>query len=301
MDEATEYLEDLDDNANRTRAILERWVADLGPIARLVFNPGKSYDLLQQDLDNARRNALHEMIRIAQTDGDHNPGFKASHRLLIMVPIKEDEEYTKYSLSFASVSIGRKILENAAEEDIKAARSLIGQLQGKQQGNVFEAYAHHILGLGGEFKMYSFPSGSGNTAEPNPVTVELGVNSKWARKNVSNKVVKSTSPDFARGFYYVPEDPTFPVVDSWSVDFMFQMTIANDHGIASGAKLFTKLRDCRKIQNKLVWVVPSTNKEHFRSQKYVTSRGALAKNSVPGGWNGLEQFVIYLDIEIHAD
>ena len=93
--------------------------------------------------------------------------------------------------------------------------------------------------------------------------------------------------------YYIPTDPTFAVVDSWTKNFMFQMTVADTHPIKSGAKQFCMLKK-RGAPNKLVFVVPRGRAQKFKKQNLVDSKGTIYANGVQGGWNDLEQYVLEL-------
>ena len=92
--------------------------------------------------------------------------------------------------------------------------------------------------------------------------------------------------------YYVPTDPNYAVVDSWSGTSMFQMTVSLDHPIKSGAKQYKALRG--KGLTRLIFVVPKKHALVFAQQPLVDAKGKVHEEGPLGGWNSVPQFVLGL-------
>jgi hypothetical protein len=94
--------------------------------------------------------------------------------------------------------------------------------------------------------------------------------------------------------YYSPEDPTFPVVDGWTKDWVFQMTVSTTHSLKTGSRLFTALRS-RGGMKGIVFVVPNRVFKKFNKfQPLVLGDGTIpkSKKGPQGGWNNLPQYVV---------
>jgi len=265
----------------KREAVLRRWSADLGPVARRVFNPTLAYyNLLGalQDLGTEDLQQLADMARGSDQGGPSNK-FKHSHRLLLMIP---SDDFLIYQFVPSSVQIGRKILRKAMENDIKFAQTVMGKMSGAHLGLVFEPYAHFLLSKEGSFKIRNLQT----EAEEDFKTFNSAV------VEVDNQDVLQRRIDlFKPKTYYVPTDPTFAVIDSWTNEAMFQVTVSLTHPIKSSSKQFLALRR-RNGPKRLIFVVPTQLANRFEAQPLVKADG---KGPAPqGGWNDLPQFVLGL-------
>ena len=277
---------DESDPAKVNGAIIRRLAADLGPVARRVFYPQQAYTFLNQALTALETESMGQIIKYAR-DGMVGDNFKFSHRLLIMEPSNNNSN-VDFKFSFSSVKIGLQILKNQFDRERDAARTIVGSLQGTQAGIMFESYAHTVLMTSdAEFELTHLNS-------PNNVNISLNVricSGKPERTDIENSDLDNLN--IADDRYYIPTDPTFAVVDSWTKNFMFQMTVAGTHPIKSGAKQFCMLKK-RGAPNKLVFVVPRGRAQKFKKQNLVDSKGKPHDDGVQGGWNDLEQYVLEL-------
>jgi hypothetical protein len=278
--------ETLSEDAKR-EAVLRRWTADLGPVARRVFNPTDGYtklaaalgsDLFKEDLCK-----LAELATSQDVGGESNK-FKTSHRLLLMIP---SGDLTTYTFIPSSAKIARTILRKSLETDLKSAKSLLGKITGANRGLVFEPYAHFMLSTGGTFTIRSLPADGEDTE-----SVELVLPSSMPTVDVDNKDLVAL--ELQDDTYYQPTDPNFAVVDSWTTLEMFQITVGLSHPIKSNSKQFKALQG--KGPTRIIFVVPKDIEERFQRQQLVLADGKPPKGTggPNGGWNAVQQFVLCL-------
>ena len=278
--------ETLPEHAKR-EAVLRRWTADLGPVARRVFNPTDGYTKLHAALgSDLFEEDLHKLAEVATSHdaGGESSRFKTSHRLLLMIP---SGDLTTYNFVPSSAKIARAILRESLKNDLKSAESLLGKITGANRGLVFEPYAHFVLSTGGTFAIRSLPADGENAA-----FVELVLPSSMPTVDVDNEDLDTL--ELRDGIYYQPTDPCFAVVDSWTSLDMFQITVGLSHPIKSNSKQFKALQD--RGPTRIIFVVPKDIEERFQQQQLVLadgkpSEGACGPN---GGWNDVQQFVLSL-------
>ena len=270
---------DADDDA-KTEALLRRWSGEFGPVPRRVFNPAMAHSKLAgalADLGGEDIKALAGIATAARVAGESNK-LKHSHRLLLMVP---SQDYTAFDFVPSSVAIGRKILQKQLSEDLEYAQSLMGKLAGAHLGLVFEPYAHRTLATGGTWAIRGL---AGDNKE------ELLVLPSLDTIDVRDNEVPALVLEEKK--YYVPTDPNYAVVDSWSGVNMFQMTVSLGHPIKSGAKQYKALS--RKGLTRLIFVVPKKHALAFAQQPLVDAKGKVHERGPLGGWNSVPQFVLGL-------
>jgi len=286
-EEALSMLDDSRSEHAEGEAVLRRWTADLGPVARRVFNPADGYTKLDAALGSDL--FKEELCKLAEEATSRDAGgessrFNISHRLLLMVP---SGDLTTYTFVPSSAKIARTILHKSLERDLKSAESLLGKITGANRGLVFEPYAHFMLSTGGTFTIRSLPA-DGENVEP----VELVLPSNMPTVDVDNKNLAEL--ELRDNTYYQPTDPCFAVVDSWTSSAMFQITVGVSHPIKSNSKQFKALQG--KGPTRIIFVVPKDIEGRFQRQPLVLadgkpSEGARGPN---GGWNDVEQFVLSL-------
>jgi hypothetical protein len=287
-EEALSTLDETLPEDAKHEAVLRRWTADLGPVARRVFNPTDGYTKLHaalgHDLFKEGLDKLAEVATSQDVGGEANK-FKTSHRLLLMIP---SGDLTTYTFVPSSAKIARTILRKSLETDLKSAQSLLGKITGANRGLVFEPYAHFVLSTGGTFTIRSLPA-DGENAE---ALEELVLPSSMPTVDVDNKdLVALVLQD---GTYYQPTDPCFAVVDSWTTLVMFQMTVGLSHPIKSNSKQFKALKG--KGPARIIFVVPKDIEGRFQRQQLVLADGKPSKGAggPNGGWNDVQQFVLSL-------
>jgi hypothetical protein len=132
--------EKLDLEAKETalhEAVIRRWAADVGPVARRVFRPIDGYANYLGALKEVGTQELSTLIEFATSD-DPSGGltkFKHSHRLLLMIP---SADCTTYTFIPTSVKVGRALFSKQQENDFKEAKSMLGKMRGAHRGLVFE-------------------------------------------------------------------------------------------------------------------------------------------------------------------
>ena len=281
--EAIVALDEESSPEERRTAIIRRWSADLGPVPRRVFGPIPGYVQLQAALNDLGNADLDELESYATRSdaaiiGGSNK-FKHSHRLLLMAP---NNGALTYELIPASVRIGRRILMKKFMNDIRAAQSLMGKVMGTHLGLVFEPYAHFVLAQEHTYIIHNLASG-----EPEEFKTD-----QCATVDIDNKTVLDRQlPVFEEKKYYIPTDPTFAVVDSWTKQAMFQVTVSLSHPIKSASKQFLALRRADGPQ-RIIFVVPKEKAKDFKHQPCVKSDGTGLNPQ--GGWNGVRQYVLGL-------
>ena len=268
-------------------AVLRRWTADLGPVARRVFNPTDGYSKLHAALGSDL--FKEDLCKLAEEAASHDAGgesgrFRTSHRLLVMIP---SGDLTTYNSVPSSAKIARTILRKSLETDLKSAQSLLSKIKGANRGLVFEPYAHFILSTGGTFTIRSLPADGENAA-----FVELVLPSSMPTVDVDNEDLDTL--ELRDGIYYQPTDPCFAVVDSWTSLDMFQITVGLSHPIKSNSKQFKTLQG--RGPTRIIFVVPKGIEERFQRQQLVLADGKPSKDAFGpnGGWNDVQQFVLSL-------
>ena len=271
----------------KDEAVLRRWTADLGPVARRVFNPADGYTKLDAALGSDL--FKEELCKLAEEATSRDAGgessrFKTSHRLLLMVP---SGDLTTYTFVPSSAKIARTILHKSLQRDLNYAKSLLGKITGANRGLVFEPYAHFMLSTGGTFTIRSLPA-DGETAE----SLKLVLPSNMPTVDVDNEGLAAL--ELRDDAYYQPTDPCFAVVDSWTSSVMFQITVGLSHPIKSNSKQFKALQG--KGPTRIIFVVPKDIEGRFQRQQLVLadgkpSKGACGPNE---GWNDVQQFVLSL-------
>ncbi|KAL1495457.1 hypothetical protein AB1Y20_016824 [Prymnesium parvum] len=155
----------------------------------------------------------------------------------------------------------------------------------------------------GQFTAYELGSSGGQT------TLEIDLRD-YSRVDVQD--VDSPYQVEAKK-YYVPQDPCFPVIDAWTDQLMFQMTVSplkesSAHPIKSASKKFLAIRaaSCKQAGDVgiLVFVVPKSEipsdaqstAAQWQPQALVSANGdAPTHGSGPhGGWNQIRQYVLFL-------
>lgn len=278
MIEAAKALEETADEPTRHEAIIRRWAADLGPVARRVFNPSTAYNYLQTIVGALGNQDLDALARIAEGAYSEGSGgkFQNSHRLLLMAPT---DDFTAYTFAPSSLAIGMKILHKQLASDLRSAYTLMGKMRGTPLALVFEPYAHFLMCKGGSFTIRDLHD---NKLE------ELYLDPSEETIFVANTGLDELKIEDKK--YYIPNDPTFAVVDAWCQTAMFQMTIDSSHPIKSGSVQFKALKG--KAPNRIIFVVPLSIATDFKLQPLVTSTGDVRHEGPRGGWNDVKQFVL---------
>jgi len=278
----------LSEHAKR-EAVLRRWTADLGPVARRVFNPTNGYTKLDAALgsDLFKKNPckLAEVATSHDAVGESSR-FETCHCLLLMIP---SGDLTTYNFVPSSTKIARTILRESLERDPKSAESLLGKITGANRSLVFEPYAHFVLSTGGTFAIRSLPA-DGKSAEYE----ELVLPRSMPTVDVDNEGLAAL--ELRDDAYYQPTDPCFAVVDSWTSSVMFQITVGVSHPIKSNSKQFKALQG--KGPTRIIFVVPKDIEGRFQRQPLVLADGQPSEVSASrgpnGGWNDVQQFVLSL-------
>jgi hypothetical protein len=124
---------------------------------------------------------------------------------------------------------------------------MTGKLAGAHLGLVFEPFAHHMLATEGTWRICSLAEGGAEEE------FKLSALSTVGRRRRVGKGSSAVGREVLR--VYVPTDPTYAVVDSWTVIDMFQMTVSASHPIKSGSKQCMALKG--KGPTRLIFVEPS--------------------------------------------
>ena len=86
-------------------------------------------------------------------------------------------------------------------------------------------------------------------------------------------LMKMKTPRSRQLKYYVPGDPSFPVIDSWNSDHMFQVTVSSSHPIKVNATKFEALRKKLSL-NHIVFVVPDYMFKRYKRQPLVNANSS---------------------------
>ncbi|KAL1511711.1 hypothetical protein AB1Y20_004999 [Prymnesium parvum] len=279
--------------------VLKRWAGDLGPVARRVFNPVHSYRSKRQALADCNRSELVQLLLQMSGDPKDTASFHHSHSLILM---EVASGFNSFVCLPGSVTISRELRIKNDEYELEFCDSLLQQIKGVSKALVFEPYSHSKL-LMGEFTAYKLGSSGG------PTTLKIDLRD-YSRVDVQD--VDSPYKVEAQK-YYVPQDPCFPVIDAWTHQLMFQMTVSplkesSAHPIKSASKKFLAIRAASHKQAQdegiLVFVVPrseiTSNEQstaaQWQPQALVSANGGTpTHDSGPqGGWNRIRQYVLFL-------
>ena len=164
-DDTLSVLEDGLPEVEKYEAVVRRWAADLGPVARRVFNPAKSYNFSQNALNNdLSKEDLQKVAEMAESKDapGESSRFKTSHWLLLMDP---SPDFTTFEFIPASMKIATMILYKRFQLDISAAQKLMGKMSGTHLGLVFEPFAHFTMSRGGSFIIRNLATGEESKLE----------------------------------------------------------------------------------------------------------------------------------------
>jgi len=283
-------------NDGYKKAVLRRWATDLGPVARRVFNPFHSgyFTLdgaLSMDTDLVELTKLKNLLVNGKLEGDTKK-FNFAHALLIMDVAKD---FLTYEFVPSSPLVGRRILSTMLREKLNEARDLLGRVQGTHKGLVFEPLAHHLLRSSQTvFRAYSL--------EDTKQYIDVNLTTSHDECVVSNSELCNSEFHISESKYYVPADSSFPVIDAWTSQYMFQMTVSSltqcdGHPIKSASKLFLRLQKLYGAQQpKLVFVVPESERSNLQCMKPQQCVHADSKllGQPKTGWNSLQQYVLFV-------
>ena len=265
----------------KKEAVLRRWAADLGPVARRVFDPAQAYEKLDDAMKtDLAKEDLQKLAEVAvSNDVSGSSRFKTSHRLLLMDP---HPDLTKFQFIPSSTKIAGQILRKQFENDLKDAQSLMGKMSGAHHGLVFEPFAHFVLSRGGNFTIRNLETNAQSELQLAP----------REEQEVHNHELEGLY--LAADKYYEPTDPTFAVIDSWTNTDMFQMTVSLSHPVKSTSKQFKALQG--KGPNRIIFVVPKAIADNSPQQPLVLSNGKppSGEGNPQGGWNDVGQFALGL-------
>ena len=228
------------------------------------------------------------------------------HRLVHLVP---SEDYKRVTLQFGSQKICDAFLmahhKNVEEAFIFFIKTKTDAIYAGLRGQLFEAYAHRIIAAGGSFKILNLTDVTATTTElvlP-PADIEyfsdipkiVSFNSSGSSSGSSSSSSSSSaSNNELKPKYFIPQSKKFAVVDSFSDDGLFQMTVSDKHPIPH--HLLKKLLDTLKYNDKprLYFVVPEDNE--LKLQKYLTTKNNVMETQpvTPP----VEQFALYISMAI---
>ncbi|KAL1527395.1 hypothetical protein AB1Y20_016063 [Prymnesium parvum] len=280
-------------------AVLERWAHDLGPVARRVFNPVFGYQKKRLALRALNGADIVKLLHLMSGPPQDTSNFHQSHNIILMEVINDFNDFVCLP---GSVTISRELQIKQGEEELKYCDSLLEKINGVSKALVFEPYSHSKL-LMGQFTAYELGSSGGQT------TLEIDLRD-YSRVDVQDV----DSPYEVEAMkYYVPQDPCFSVIDAWTHQLMFQMTVSplkesSAHPIKSASKKFLAIRAASRKQAQdegiLVFVVPrseiTSNEQstaaQWQPQALVSANGGTpTHDSGPqGGWNRIRQYVLFL-------
>ncbi|KAL1520261.1 hypothetical protein AB1Y20_023730 [Prymnesium parvum] len=279
-------------------AVLRRWIADLGPVARRAFDPKTGYRKLGSALRLGRDQL--EIVQLAsflqdRRYADDTSKFNDAHALLI---VQATPDFDSFSFSPSSPAVGKQILSTMLHDELETAQTLLWRIQGTNKGLVFEPLAHHLLRTSNNvFTAYRL-------AKPKEtMAVQLG---NLQECKVEDDEICQPAFKIKEMNYYMPTSGSFPVVEAWTSHYLFQMTVssltdAHAHPIKSTSKLFLELlKRYEGNPPKLIFVLPKSEEkevEQMKPQALVRADGKPldASTNVPqGGRNNLEQFVLFL-------
>lgn len=178
------------------------------------------------------------------------------------------------TLTPASRQIQRRVLSNKLRVDLEWARSFLGHRVGARKGLAFEPYAQHVLAQSGTFPVRLL---SGDKATLDRLTWNHDVTGEIVLAPADLVSVTDINQHTVEDGHYVPEDDEFPVVDSWTKEIMFQMTVNPSHPIKWRAQRFICLMKRPGAADGhvfIVCVVPKPMADSYVSQPVVDSKKA---------------------------
>ncbi len=277
------YADDPGRPLSEVRAAFERW----GGIPRFVLEKLRDEAAqlsLQEALDAADVTAIRKSV------GQIDAAPEASHRMLHIVT---QQPYVSKSIAFGSVFIRDRLAEllfaqqRQAMSDFIAGAAISPQLSGVR-GELFEVYAHRILGGGGTFHVRSLDDGTEQLLEvPRCADIHF----------LRSPSDLSQCPSELH--YCQPTVRNFPAVDAVKLPgSLFQMTVSETHAIKHvPLKLVLKSMPDVPCYN-LYFVVPDDIYPNFASQPFVRSNGrAMAVTALGTRVKRVKQWVLCVRIQ----
>jgi len=259
-------------------SFLER-IRIYGGVARYVFH--KDFSLAVPKKMAAALSDVNA-VRGVKHVGEPTDIFGESHTLLHMI-IGVDENNRPFQfigLDVASKYVGEKLWELHYSQMIINLQVMFGGSPNEISRHLFEIYGHRIFSKGGKtLKCRDLQDDSSSDfvlerLDGRPIT--------FGRNNLPESPPTS--------YYEASDDDSFPAIDSFSRQGMFQFTVAQEHPIR-GVQMLKRL--CALYSDpKIYFVVPPHRFEKFKKQKLLSTRS----NSAVGDMPELKQFVLELAV-----
>jgi len=211
-----------------------------------------------------------------------------SHWIVALTPYhKGPFERVTWSLNFKSKWIGRSVVRRLAAAEDREVRMQIGRLQRIQQAKslaewFFEPIAHRALTETSASGVWSLIEMTTNSRDPPTFTkagsvASLGVQfSPAIRRTVNLQSISDLSAPLENDSYYIPEDPGFPLIDSFIIDldhsrksavlWAIQVTTSRLHGASANG--YQNIRAIVKIlKEKLAGDLPARKAQKVAAEQ----------------------------------
>jgi DNA-binding transcriptional ArsR family regulator len=249
-----------------------------GGVARILFDT-KTQTPVMRKIDAVLADA--KAARGVKYVGNPTDIYPESHTLLhILVGNDENgNEYQFTGLDVASKYVGERLWDLYYSEMIKNLREMFGGSPNEISRHLFELYGHRIISRGDRvLRCKDLETGSIFNFPLDPLD---GTRLSFGRNSIPTTLTK--------GYFEPSDDDTFPAIDSFTHQGMFQFTVASSHPI-KGVDILKKISKLYS-DPKIYLVVPPNRFDKFSSQIFL-QKGEKKAKGIPS----LKQYVLELPV-----
>jgi hypothetical protein len=226
-----------------------------------------------------------DAIRGVKSIGVPSNIYRESHTLLHM--IVGDDEYNRpyqfLGMDLASKYVGEQLWIKYSAEMVTNLQEMFGGSPSEISRHLYEIYAHLKLRQGG-FKVRV------KNLEKDEGVFDLEIVPHGSLVHVAKNSISSIVRLDASAYYEASDDNTFPAIDSFSFQGMFQISVAQEHPIR-GVQTLRKI--CGLFSEpKLYFVVPPHRFDKFKKQNFLGTKGNTKVKPIVN----LQQYVMELPV-----
>jgi hypothetical protein len=186
-------------------------------------------------------------------------------------------------VDIASKYVGERLWELHYAQMITNLQEMFGGSPNEIYRHLFEIYGHRVFSAGGRTLKC-------RCLEDDATVTEIMLDALNSQRITFGMNTIPTAVALAGSYYEPTDEDNFPVVDSLSLQGMFQFTVSAKHPI-HGVEIRGKL--CKLYDEpKLCFVVPPHRFDKFKKQSFKAKQGAIEVGPVAG----LKQYVLELSV-----
>jgi hypothetical protein len=256
-----------------------------GGVARFVFHNDYSVPVPKKML--SALNDVHA-VRGVRYVGQTTDIFPESHTLLQILVGDDDfgNAYQFTDLDVVSEYVGKQLWIRYSAPMITNLKEMFGGSPNEISRHLFEIYGHLVFSVGGRtLKCRCLESGT---------VTDFTLDALHSQRITFGKDTIPTAEDLSGKYYEPTDDDSFPAIDSFSPQGMFQFTVAAEHPIR-GVQILQRL--CALYDEpKLYFVVPPHRFAAFKKQSFKAKTGTDDVTEI----YPLKQYVLELPVRQHT-